>query len=63
MGPARSSTRRCLEIAVPEPAADMLVGLFAASRRGGFAAVDPTLEHLLGRPPLTVRDVLAGRRA
>ena len=43
---------------VPEPAADLLVGLFAASRRGEFAAVDPTLERLLGRPPLTVRDVL-----
>jgi NAD(P)H dehydrogenase (quinone) len=44
---------------VPEPAADMLLGLFAASRAGEFAAVDPTLEQLLGRPPLTVREVLA----
>ncbi len=44
---------------VPEPAADMLVGLFAASRQGEFAAVDPALERLLGRPPLTVREVLA----
>ena len=26
---------------------------------GEFAAVDPTLEQLLGRPPLTVREVLA----
>ena len=43
---------------VPEPAADLLVGLFAASRRGEFAAVDPTLARLIGRPPLTVRDVL-----
>jgi len=43
---------------VPQPAADMLVGLFAASRRGEFAAVDPTLGRLIGRPPLTVRDVL-----
>ena len=42
----------------PQPAADMLVGLFAASRRGEFAAVDPTLGRLIGRPPLTVRDVL-----
>jgi uncharacterized protein YbjT (DUF2867 family) len=47
---------------VPESAADMLVSLFAASRAGEFAAVDPTLEHLLGRRPMTVRDVLlAGR--
>ena len=43
---------------VPEPAVDMLVGLFAASRRGEFAAVDPTLARLIARRPLSVRDVL-----
>jgi len=41
------------------PVADLLLGMFAASRAGEFAAVDPTLGELLGRPPLTVRDVLA----
>jgi len=45
--------------ALPEHVAEMLLGLFAASRAGEFAAVDPTLGELLGRPPLTVRDVLA----
>jgi len=45
--------------ALPEPVAAMLLGLFAASRAGEFATVDPTLGELLGRPPLTVRDVLA----
>ncbi len=44
---------------VPEPQADMLIGMFAASRRGDFAAVDPTLERLLDRPPMSMRDVLA----
>jgi NAD(P)H dehydrogenase (quinone) len=44
---------------VPGPQADMLAGLFAASRQGEFAAVDPTLERLLGRRPLSMRDVLA----
>jgi NAD(P)H dehydrogenase (quinone) len=44
---------------VPGPQADMLTGLFAASRQGEFAAVDPTLEHLLARRPLSMRDVLA----
>jgi hypothetical protein len=34
--------------------------LFAASRNGEFSAVDPTLERLLGRPPMNFRDVLAG---
>jgi hypothetical protein len=37
----------------------MLLGLFLASRRGEFAAVDPALESLLGRPPVSMRDVLA----
>ena len=46
---------------VPEPVATMLVDLFTASRQGEFAAVDPTLERLLGRPPMTLRDVLAVR--
>ena len=45
--------------ALAAPVAAMLLGLFAASRAGEFAAVDPTLGELLGRPPLTVRDVLA----
>lgn len=43
---------------VPEARADMMVGLFAASRQGQFARVDPTLARLLGRPPTTFRDVL-----
>lgn len=44
---------------VPAAAADMLVGMFAAARQGAFAAVDPELPRLLGRPPLRLRDVLA----
>ncbi|WNV85886.1 NAD(P)H-binding protein [Umezawaea sp. Da 62-37] len=43
---------------VPEHAADMLVGLFTASRQGDFAEVDPTLAALLGRPPVPLRDVV-----
>ncbi len=46
---------------VPAAAADMLLGLFAASRQGEFAAVDPTLAGLLGRPPMGMREVLQGR--
>lgn len=44
---------------VPEAAADMLVGLFVASRQGAFAPADPTLARLLGRPATPLRDVLA----
>ncbi|MEO3827432.1 NAD(P)H-binding protein [Actinomadura sp. B10D3] len=43
---------------VPGDAADMLVGMFAASRNGEFAGVDPALAELLGRPPVPLRDVL-----
>jgi len=43
---------------IPKERADMLVGLFAASRQGPFARVDPTLAHLLGRPATPLRDVL-----
>jgi NAD(P)H dehydrogenase (quinone) len=43
--------KNLLSHGVPEHAADMLVGLFVASRRGEFAAVDPTLERRsAGRP-------------
>ena len=44
---------------VPAPMADMLLGMYRAARRGDFAAVDPTLEALLGRRPQTMRDMLA----
>lgn len=44
---------------IPPFYADMLLGTFRASRRGDFAAVDPTLGELLGRPPRSLRDVLA----
>jgi NAD(P)H dehydrogenase (quinone) len=45
----------------PEWRADLAVGLFAASRQGEFAAVDPALEHLLGRPPVPMQTVLASQ--
>ncbi|MCD2192359.1 NAD(P)H-binding protein [Actinomycetospora endophytica] len=43
----------------PEPAAEMLVGMFAASRRGDFAPADPTLAQLTGRPATSIREHLA----
>jgi hypothetical protein len=36
----------------------MLVGMFRASRRGDFATDDRTLDDLLGRPSVTVTDML-----
>ncbi|MBE7210652.1 MAG: NAD(P)H-binding protein [Gluconacetobacter diazotrophicus] len=48
---------------VPPPYAEALLGVFRAARRGDFAATDPLLETLLGRPPRTMRDVLAAAAA
>ncbi|MFB9834476.1 SDR family oxidoreductase [Actinoallomurus acaciae] len=44
---------------LPEPAADLLLGIFAASRKGEFAEVDPTLARLIGRPPVSFGQFLA----
>ncbi|MGD0559304.1 MAG: NAD(P)H-binding protein [Streptosporangiaceae bacterium] len=43
---------------LPEAQADMLVGLFIASRHGDFVPADPALAALLGRPPITLADYL-----
>ncbi|WEO93408.1 NAD(P)H-binding protein [Streptomyces sp. FXJ1.172] len=43
---------------VPIEVADQLLGIFAASRAGEFATVDPTLATLLGREPITLGTVL-----
>ncbi len=42
----------------PERATSMVLGLYEASRRGEFATVDPTLERLLGRRPVGVRELM-----
>ena len=43
----------------PKPVVDIALGLYAASRDGEFATVDPALEQLLGRRPANARDMLA----
>ncbi len=43
---------------LPEHAADMLLGIFVASRQRRFTLVDPTLARLIGRPPTPLREVL-----
>lgn len=48
-----------VERGLPPHAAQAMLGVFLASRRGEFAAVDPTLEGLLGRPPRSLRQELA----
>jgi NAD(P)H dehydrogenase (quinone) len=36
----------------------MRMGMFLASRQGDFAQVDPALANLIGRPPISFREVL-----
>lgn len=43
---------------VPAARADMLMGMFRASRSGEFSLTDPALASLLGRPTTAVRSVL-----
>ena len=43
---------------LPEVMADGLGSLYKAARAREFAVVDPTLERLLGRPPVSMRQVL-----
>lgn len=43
---------------VPEASVNMRMGMFLASRQGDFTQVDPTLAHLIGRPPVSIREVL-----
>ncbi|MDO7888256.1 NAD(P)H-binding protein [Hymenobacter cheonanensis] len=44
----------------PEHFVNIMLGTYRAMRRGDFAATDPTLAQVLGRQPLTMRDVLTG---
>lgn len=44
---------------VPADRAELMVGMFEASRAGEFARVDSTLAKMLGRAPQPVRHVLA----
>lgn len=45
----------------PPQIVDIALGFYRASRAGEFAAVDPTLERLLGRRPTTMRDLIAAK--
>ena len=51
-------SRRLAARGLPSRAADIAVGLYKASRDGEFSRVDPTLAHLLGRPPVSMQTCL-----
>lgn len=50
--------KRLIDHGTPEPFARLFLGSFQASRHGDFTVTDPTLEQLIGHPPITIRDVL-----
>lgn len=43
---------------LPAPIAKGVATLFTAAEAGEFAQTDPTLERLLGRPPISMREIL-----
>ena len=49
---------RMIAKGTPAGAAKFMLGMFIAARRTEFAAVDPTLERLIGRKPISVRELL-----
>lgn len=48
---------------LPERVVTITLGLYSASRNSEFARLDPTLEQLLGRPTLSMRDLIAQKVA
>lgn len=47
-----------MKLGIPAGAAKFLLGMYLASRAGEFIPVDPTLAQLLGRAPMTVRELM-----
>jgi NAD(P)H dehydrogenase (quinone) len=56
-------TRVLVGIGTRMPIAWDITAFGRAVREGYFNVVDPTLERLIGRPPVTLRDVLIASRA
>lgn len=54
---------KSVERGMPEGRARFALGMFLASRRGEFAAVDQTLEKLIGHPCATFKTLLAASLA
>ena len=52
-----------LALGLPAGMVDGLAGFFLASRQGEFAAADPSLERLLGRPPTAMQEFISSSLA
>ncbi|VXD07423.1 putative Quinone oxidoreductase 2 [Sphingomonas sp. T1] len=51
--------RRLAQYGLPPAVVDITLAIYRAARAGEFAATDPTLARLIGRVPVSLRDVLA----
>jgi hypothetical protein len=49
---------RLVKRGLPPIVGEISVGLYRASRAGEFAAVDPTLERLIGHPPTRMASLI-----
>lgn len=52
---------RMMARGLPPKVVDITLGLYRAAQAGEFAATDTTLETLLGRPPASMREVIAAQ--
>lgn len=57
--PDEDFAARMVARGVPAGAVNVTLGMYRAARAGEFATVDPTLERLIGRPALTMRELMA----
>lgn len=62
MIPDEEQVDRLAHRGVPPGAIDIMLGIYRAARAGEFEATDPMLGMLIGRAPMTVRDMLSGGR-
>ncbi|UJF33413.1 Rossmann-fold NAD(P)-binding domain-containing protein [Paenibacillus hexagrammi] len=50
--------KRLTSHGMSEAIINLLTGIFQASRQGDFSQIDPTLENLIGRPPIRFEEFL-----
>ncbi|WP_138494393.1 SDR family oxidoreductase [Paenibacillus pinistramenti] len=56
--PDEEYRKRLTSHGMPAAIINLLTGIFQASRQGDFSQIDPTLENLIGRPPIRLQDFL-----
>lgn len=52
----KAMSEKLIRLKVPAPVIDIILGLYKASANGEFAEIDPTLEGLIGRAPISMKE-------